>query len=152
MCPSTGGQGGKQGSACQEGSEAESRGRQTDWCVPSRIWSSETLPYLEFWVPRFPRALHSLQVPWLVDGVDAPGKNGCAFSSWGNLWSHRPSKLRSPDPLARSLPTAQTLTRLSINRGEDLECLSEASWACATKKLLDAKGHLEGPAESHAGF
>lgn len=63
----------------------------------------------------------------------------------GNLWSHRP-------PLARSLPTSWTFTHLSINLGEDFECLLEASWACATKKLLDAKGHLEGPTESHAAY
>lgn len=72
---------------------------------------------------------------------------------WENLRPHSPSELGSPDSLARSLPTSQKFTDPSINslRG-DLECLLEASWACATKKLLDAKGHLVGPTESYAGL
>lgn len=73
------------------------------------------------------------------------------LSSMGDPSGLSPSELGSPESPARCLPTSRKFTDLSArtnNLRGAFECLLEASWACATKKLLDVEGHLTGPTEN----
>lgn len=104
---------------------------------------------LEFWVPLFWPDLHSLQAPCLTYRVDASGAMKSLgltlLSSMGEvLFSALQSQAALPlQPIPFHRPVCRT-----NQFGGVFECLLEASWACATKKLLDAEGHLAGPAEN----
>ena len=111
-------------------------------------------PYLEFWVPLLWPDLHSLQAPCLTYRVDA---SGAVKSSGLTLLSPMGGLPVSVLQTQGALPLQPIPFHvLKIRRpvcptnqlGGVFECLLEASWACATKKLLDAEGHLAGPAEN----
>lgn len=117
------------------------------------VWDAGR-PYLEFWVPLLWPDLHSLQAPCLTYRVDASG----AMKSLGlTLLSPMGELLVSALQSQGALPLQPIPFHvLKIRRpecptnqlGGVFKCLLEASWACATKKLLDAEGHLAGPAEN----
>ena len=132
-------------------------GNQTDSRIPSSVWMSGTLDDLT-WSSGFPcsglsctpsRPLVSF-TGWTLQGwMKSFGLS--VLSSMGEPSGLSPSELGSPESPARSLPTSRKFTDLSArtnNLRGAFECLLEASWACATKKLLDAEGHLTGPTEN----
>lgn len=98
--------------------------------------------------------LRSLQAPCLTYRVDA---SGAVKSSGLTLLSPMGELPVSVLQTQGALPLQPIPFHvLKIRRpvcptnqlGGVFECLLEASWACATKKLLDAEGHLAGPAEN----